>query len=124
MKTNYQSLNTRKVDIGSKLVKSSQIDFKNVEKMVDSFLSQRLSGFITRIDEIESKFTENQKKIELDEGVKEMVTETNNISTKIDNSHIETYRELEKIFHFLKTRIFFFFFFFYNLIKCKIYFLK
>ncbi|CAF0905611.1 unnamed protein product [Brachionus calyciflorus] len=84
--------------------------------MVDSLLSQRLSGIVTRVDEIESKFTENQKMVsilsddlkfvkinlnQVDDDVKEMVTETNNISTKIDKSHMETYRELEKIFSYL-----------------------
>ncbi|CAF0760474.1 unnamed protein product [Brachionus calyciflorus] len=110
-----QLLNPTKVDIDFKPVKSVQIDLKNFEKMVDSLLSQRHSGFVTRVDEIESKFTENQKIVsilsndikfvkinlnQLDDDVKEI---TNNISRKIDKSHMETYRELEKIFSYLKT---------------------
>ncbi|CAF0840636.1 unnamed protein product [Brachionus calyciflorus] len=127
-----QSSNLKKVEISSRPVKSSKINLTNVKKMVDLILSQRLSGFSTRIDEIESKFVENHKKIsiinndlaenqkkistlindliflqtnlnELDEDVKEMVIETNNISAKIENIHIRTYRELERILNFLRT---------------------
>ncbi|CAF0981779.1 unnamed protein product [Brachionus calyciflorus] len=106
-----QLLNPTKVDIDFRPVKSVKIDLKNVEKMVDSSLSQRLSGFVTRVDEIDSKFNEKQKKMvsilsndlkfvkinlnQVDDNVKEILTETNNISTKIDKSHMETYRELE-----------------------------
>ncbi|CAF1093688.1 unnamed protein product [Brachionus calyciflorus] len=81
-----QLLNPTKVDIDFKPVKSVQIDLKNIEKMVSD-------------DQKFVKINLNQ----VDDDVKEMVTETNNISTKIDKSHMETYRELEKIFSYLKT---------------------
>ncbi|CAF1076923.1 unnamed protein product [Brachionus calyciflorus] len=44
-----QLLNLTIVDIDFKPVKSVQIDLKNVEKMVDSLLSQQLSGFVTTV---------------------------------------------------------------------------
>ncbi|CAF0833518.1 unnamed protein product [Brachionus calyciflorus] len=56
-----QSINLKKVEIGSKSVKSSQIDLTNVEEIVDSILSQRLSGFATRVD----KIAENHKNISI-----------------------------------------------------------
>ncbi|CAF0781810.1 unnamed protein product [Brachionus calyciflorus] len=60
-----QPSNLKKVEICSRTVKSSKINLTNVKEMVDSILSQRLSGFITRIDEIESQFAENHKKISI-----------------------------------------------------------
>ena len=113
-----QPLNPVEVDIVSKPVKTVQIDSKNVEKMVESLVSNKLSGFIMRVDALESKLAENKKNISiinndlnsvrtninlLDGSVKEMVTQTNYISTKSNINHVEMCRDLERILNFLQT---------------------
>ena len=117
IKEQHQTLNS-KVEILPVPTKDVQIDLKNAEKMIDEYMSKRFTSFMSRINLLESNFTENQTRIaninnhlnsarinlnELKGEVSLIGTKINNVNDELVNGHERTYREIEKIIQFLQT---------------------